>query len=62
MGNKEKVKLPKLVCSICKGTNVHTRAWVDANTHEYKGDISVDDVDNWCDDCKVHDKLIIRRR
>ena len=48
----------KLVCTNCGSDNVHTKAWVNANTNEYVSDISDGETeDNWCDNCKGHHKL-----
>lgn len=48
----------KLVCTNCGSDNVHTRAWVNANTNEYISDISDGEAeDNWCANCKGHHKL-----
>ena len=50
-------RMMKLVCSNCKGTNVHTLAWVDANTNEYRSEFSQESQDQWCEDCQEHFEL-----
>ena len=51
-----------LVCLKCGGKNVHTKAWIDANTKKYVDDIEgCDEQDNWCLDCRVNCKLILRK-
>lgn len=47
--------MKKYRCSVCKGTNVQIRAWVDANTHKYDSDIPSEDA--WCEDCDDHVSL-----
>ena len=50
-----KVECSELVCSECGGTNIQTKAWVNANTNEYIGDAGDGDSgDNWCEDCEEH--------
>lgn len=47
--------MSKLVCEKCGGKNIQVLAWVDANTHKYKGEGPCIDTDsNWCEDCKAH--------
>ena len=44
-----------LVCEECGGTNVQTKAWVDANSNKYISNIGEGDKDdNWCEDCQCH--------
>ena len=44
-----------LVCSKCKGSNIQTLAWVDANTNVFKGEYQSEDSDNnWCNFCESH--------
>lgn len=48
-----------LVCQECGGTNIHIKAWVDANTLEYVDGCSDGDTeDNWCEDCGDHLNII----
>ena len=50
--------MSKLVCEKCKGTNVETKAWVDANTDEVLDSATNgDEDDNWCRDCEEHVQL-----
>ena len=44
-------------CSICKGTNVQIKQWVNPNTNEVDntGDIEMEDC--WCQDCGEHTDL-----
>ena len=47
--------MSKLVCENCGGTNIQTRAWIDANTNEITdADGGGDRDDNWCEDCEQH--------
>ena len=55
-----KDKTYKLVCSICKGTNIEQKCWVDANSDEVLYNCSNGDInDNWCRDCGKHVKFDI---
>ena len=44
--------MKKLVCEICKGTNIEMRAWIDPNTNEVKQSCDCGRDDNWCNDCQ----------
>ena len=48
-------KTYKLVCSICGGTNIETKAWVDPNSDNVLDSCSDEEwEDNWCNDCDSH--------
>lgn len=50
-----------LVCSECGSTAVQMRAWVDANTEEFRSDCDSDDTDDyWCEECQAHNRLVLR--
>lgn len=41
-----------LICGKCGSTNIQVRAWVDANTHEFAGEIDEFSDSCWCEDCQ----------
>lgn len=50
-----------LVCENCGGKKIEVKAWVDANTNKYigevgEGDLNIDDC--WCNTCEEHTNLI----
>lgn len=49
----------KLVCSRCGGSNIETKAWVDANDDTVLSACSDGETDdNWCRDCEDHVSFI----
>lgn len=50
-----------LVCEECGGTNIETKAWVDANTDEVLDSCSDgENEDNWYRDCNQHVKFKVK--
>lgn len=51
----KKVTEEMIVCEMCGGMNIETKAWVDVHTDEVLDSCSDgDDEDNWCRDCGSH--------
>ena len=46
--------MKKLVCVRCGGTNIETKAWVNANDDKVLDSAFVDEQDNFCRDCQEH--------
>lgn len=44
----------KWICSICKGTNIETLVWIDANDETILDSSGDGSDDNWCRDCNEH--------
>jgi len=49
-----------LVCDDCGSSDVHVKAWVDANTNEFKG--YTDETDRWCDQCECFVEITSLKR
>jgi hypothetical protein len=46
------------VCSKCGGKHIQCKAWVDANTGEFKDWDACDSNEAWCDDCEEHIQIV----
>jgi len=44
-------------CTVCGGTNVQIKQWVNPNTNEVDSDNGLDNEDCWCQDCEEHNEL-----
>lgn len=48
-----------LICGICGGYNIETKAWIDPNDETILDNCSDgDSEDNWCRDCEDHTNFI----
>lgn len=41
----------KYICSVCKGSNIQRKAWVDINTHKIIDWFDKDEHLYYCEDC-----------
>lgn len=57
---KSKQTRMALVCTNCGSENVQTKYWINPNTKEIFDQISSEDDDCWCENCKGHHDLELK--